>query len=284
MEDDNLMKKLDEFLKANALGDLLPWKAHRLAMREFNISCRQVEQAALTLNILPARYQRNRKTITTLHQLKLFQSKVAVIGCGGLGGYIIEELARLGVGMIKAIDPDVFEEHNLNRQILCKVSDIGKPKATVAKTRVQAVNPAVKIISVVKPFSNESGVELLEAMDVVVDALDSVPTRIELAECCEKLNIPMVHGTIGGWYGQVTTQLPGDNTVQMIYKSCKEAKGVERVLGNPSFTPAVVASLEVAEVCKILLGQGTALRKRMLFINLLDMEIDQVEIGEAAKW
>lgn len=276
------MKTLDDFLKAYAQGDLLPWKAHTLAMREFNISCRQVEQAALTLNILPARYQRNRKTITALHQLKLFQSKVAVIGCGGLGGYIIEELARLGLGMIKAIDPDVFEEHNLNRQILCKVSDLGKPKATVARTRVRAVNPAVKIISIVKPFSKENGTELLEGMDVVVDALDSVPTRIELAECCEKLNIPMVHGTIGGWYGQVTTQFPGDNTVQMIYRNCKDAKGVERMLGNPSFTPAIVASLEVAEVCKLLLDMGTALRRKMLFINLLDMEIDQIEIGETA--
>jgi molybdopterin/thiamine biosynthesis adenylyltransferase len=281
-QEDIIMKKLDEFLKANAQGDLLPWKAHRKAMKEFSVTCRHVEDAALTLNLLPARYQRNRKTISTTLQRKLFQSKAAVIGCGGLGGYIVEELARLGVGTIKAIDPDVFEEHNLNRQILCKVSDLGKPKAKVAQARVRAVNPATKIIPYVKPFSRENGEELLAGMDVVVDALDSVPTRLELAECCAKLHIPMVHGTIGGWYGQVTTQLPGDDTVQMIYRNCKDAKGVERMLGNPSFTPAVVASLEVAEVCKLLLDQGSILRKRMLFINLLDMEIDQIEIGETA--
>jgi molybdopterin/thiamine biosynthesis adenylyltransferase len=274
------MKKLDEFLKANVQGDLLPWKAHAQAMQEFSLSCGEVEEAALTLNILPARYQRNRKTIITPHQLKLFQSKVAVIGCGGLGGYIIEELARLGIGTIKAIDPDVFEEHNLNRQILCTFADLGKPKARVAQKRVKAVNPAIKIIPVVKPFSRENGTELLKGMDVTVDALDSVPTRIELAECCEALKIPFVHGTIGGWYGQITTQLPGDGTVQMIYRNCNETKGVERLLGNPAFTPAVVASLEVAEVCKLLLGLGTPLRKRMLFINMLDMEIDQIEIGE----
>jgi molybdopterin-synthase adenylyltransferase len=274
------MKKLDELLIANAQGDLLPWEVHKQAMKEFGLSCRDVEEAALALNILPARYQRNRKTITTFHQRKLFQSKVAVIGCGGLGGYIIEELARLGVGTIKAIDPDIFEEHNLNRQILCKVSDLGKPKAKVAKTRIKAVNPAITIIPIVKPFSQENGFSLLKGMDVVVDALDSVPTRIELAECCTSLNIPMVHGTIGGWYGQITTQLPGDGTVQMIYRNCKDAKGVERMLGNPSFTPAVIASLEVAEVCKLLTDQGTPLRKKMLFINMLDMEIDQIEIGE----
>lgn len=274
------MKKLNEFLKTNAQGDLLPWEIHKRAMNEFGLTCRDVEEAALALEILPARYQRNRKTITTLLQRKLFQSKVAVIGCGGLGGYIIEELARLGVGTIKAIDPDVFEEHNLNRQILCKVSDLGKPKAKIAKARVKSVNPAVKIISVVKPFSRENGLGLLKGMDVVVDALDSVPTRIDLAECCAALDIPLVHGTIGGWYGQITTQLPGDSTVQMIYRNCKDSKGVERMLGNPSFTPAVIASLEVAEVCKLLTNQGTQLRKRMLFINMLDMEVDQIEIGE----
>jgi len=274
------MKKLDEFLKINAQDDLLPWEIHKQAMKEFGLTCRDVEEAALSLEILPARYQRNRKTISTLLQRKLFQSKVAVIGCGGLGGYIIEELARLGVGTIKAIDPDVFEEHNLNRQILCKVSDLGKPKAKIAKARVKAINPAVKIISVVNPFSRENGRSLLAGMDVVVDALDSVPTRIDLAECCAALDIPLVHGTIGGWYGQITTQLPGDGTVQMIYRNCKDSKGVERMLGNPSFTPAVIASLEVAEVCKLLTNQGTYLRKRMLFINMLDMEIDQIEIGE----
>ncbi len=103
---ENKMKKLAEFLKANAKGDLLSWDAHKKAMKEFGLTCRDIDEAALALDILPARYQRNRKTITTALQRKLFQSKVAVIGCGGLGGYIIEELARLGVGTIKAIDPD----------------------------------------------------------------------------------------------------------------------------------------------------------------------------------
>lgn len=274
------MKSLDKFFSENADGDLLPWEAHKQAMKEFSLTCRQVEETALTLKILPARYQRNRETIATSQQLKLFQSKVAVVGCGGLGGYILEELARLGVGTIRAIDPDVFEEHNLNRQILCTVSDLGKPKAKVAKRRIKRINPAVTVRAYVKPFSSENGKELLKGIDVAVDALDSVQTRIDLAECCESLNIPMVHGTIGGWYGQVTTQLPGDGTVQMIYRNCREGRGVEKMLGNPAFTPAVVASLQVAEVCKLLLGQGTPLRKSMLFINMLDMEIDRIEMGE----
>ena len=227
------MKSLETFLSENTEGNLLPWKTHKVAMKEFGLSCGQVEEAALTLNILPARYLRNQKTITTLQQLKLFRSSVAVIGCGGLGGYIIEELARLGVGTVRAVDPDVFEEHNLNRQVLCTMSDLGKPKAKVAKKRVKTVNPAITIVPCVTHFSSQNGTELLKGVDVAVDALDTIETRIDLAECCESLKIPMVHGTIGGWYGQVTTQLPGDGTVQMIYRNCGKVREWKRCSATP---------------------------------------------------
>jgi molybdopterin/thiamine biosynthesis adenylyltransferase len=272
------MDRLEDFLKEHAKGDLLPWTAQTRAAKEFGLSIKAVEESALRLNLLPARYQRNRKTISTEQQLKLCASKVAVIGCGGLGGYIIEELARLGVGSIKAIDPDVFEEHNLNRQILCTISDLGKSKAEVARARIEEVNPAIEVMAVKEAFSKQNGMYLLQDTQAVADALDSVPTRIELAETCEALGIPLVHGTIGGWYGQVTTQLPGDGTVQKIYRNCSDTKGVERMLGNPAFTPAVIASLEVAEICKMLLDLGTPLRKRMIFINMLDMEINEIQI------
>ncbi len=272
------MDTLQNFLLAHTQGDLLPWEAQVQAAEYFSLTYSEIEEAALQLNILPSRYQRNRQTISTTQQFTLFHSTVAVIGCGGLGGYIIEELARLGVGNIKAIDPDVFEEHNLNRQILSTISVLGKPKADVAQARVNDINPAVNVIPIKDAFSKANGAELLHDANVVVDALDNIPVRIELAETCEMLKIPLVHGTIGGWYGQITTQLPGDKTIQKIYGRHSKATGVEKVLGNPSFTPAIIASLEVAETCKILLNQGTTLRKRVLFINLLDMEIEDIKI------
>jgi len=113
-----------------------------------------------------------------------------------------------------------------------------------------------------------------------VDALDSVQVRLDLADVCTAMNIPLVHGAIAGWFGHVTTQFPGDDTVQAIYRSWKAGKGVEQNLGNPSFTPAVIASLEVAEVCKLLLGHGTPLRGRQLMIDLFSMEIQVVNILE----
>ncbi len=118
---------------------------------------------------------------------------------------------------------------------------------------------------------------------VAVDALDSIPCRLELAEACTELNMPLVHGAIGGWYGHVATQLPGDDTVRNIYRNWVAGKGIEQQLGNPSFTPALVASLQVAEVCKILVGKGELLRRRELSIDLLEMEIHEISMPDSTQ-
>ena len=120
--------------------------------------------------------------------------------------------------------------------------------------------------------------EELESRGFVVDAVDNVTARLDLAEVCQSLQVPLVHGAIAGWYGHVATILPGDPTMQTIYRHWQGGKGVEQQLGNPSFTPAVAASLEVAEVCKLLLDQGRLLRNRKLAFNLLHMEVDEIPL------
>ncbi len=273
------MENILDFLLERLKDGLLPWAAQKEAAELFGWSYAAVEELALENGIFPARYQRNRNMISVAEQLQLFRSSVAVIGCGGLGGYVIEELARLGVGRIVAVDPDIFEEHNLNRQLLSSPGNLGKPKVEAALTRVNEINPAVTVTPIRDAFCTANGPELLEGVTVAVDALDSIAYRLELAETCTELGIPMVHGAIGGWYGHVTTQLPGDSTVQSIYRNWVEGKGIEKHLGNPAFTPAVIASLEVAEVCKIVLGKGDLLRNRKLSIDLLDMEIHEIPCG-----
>jgi molybdopterin/thiamine biosynthesis adenylyltransferase len=273
------MPGLSEYLRENAQGDLIPWNVQAEAARRFGLSLAEVEERILAVGLLPARYQRNRQTISTSGQLELFRSSVVVIGCGGLGGYVIEELARLGVGRIVAIDPDVFEEHNLNRQLLSTPATLGRPKVEAAAERVGLINPAVTLVTMQVAFGEANGAELLQNATVVVDALDSIPVRLELAGVCNHLDIPLVHGAIGGWYGHVATQFPGEESIQKIYGSWKEGKGVEQRLGNPSFTPAVIASLQVAEVCKILLGEGQPLRRRKLAIDLLSMEFHDISLS-----
>ena len=274
------MDNLPIFVRDQADSQLLSWNHQVEAAERFSVTIAEVEEISLERNILPARYQRNRQIISVSDQLTLFRSSVAVIGCGGLGGYVVEELARLGVGRIVVIDPDLFEEHNLNRQLFSSPANLGTAKVEAAFKRIGEINPAVTLVPIQAAFSPENGVELLGGCQIVVDALDSIQVRLELADVCTAMNIPLVHGAIAGWFGHVTTLFPGDNSLQTIYRSWKAGKGVQQTLGNPSFTPAVVASLEVAEVCKLLLGQGTPLRGRQLMIDLFSMEMHTINVFE----
>jgi molybdopterin/thiamine biosynthesis adenylyltransferase len=272
--------QLRDFLLEEAQGDILPCSAQMAAVERFNLSLNRVEEVALELGLLPSRYQRNRHCISTLQQYGLFRSRAVIIGCGGLGGYVIEELARLGVGNLVLIDSDVIEEHNLNRQILSTADVLARPKVDVAYERVKTINPAVNVTPVKTFFSSENGRDLVMGADVVLDGLDTIPARLELAQICHELSIPVVHGAIGGWYGQIATQMPGDNISPQIFGMSPPYKGIETDLGNPSFTPGVVASLQVAEACKILLREGRSLSRRILFINLLDMEMVEVKLSK----
>jgi molybdopterin/thiamine biosynthesis adenylyltransferase len=272
------MKQLDDFLTERAVDGLVGLACQSDASLHFDLSCAEVEAAILELGLCPARYQRNRQTISGAGQLTLLRSSVAVIGCGGLGGYVIEQLARLGVGRIDAIDPDVFEEHNLNRQLLATLSNLGQYKVNAAERRVGDLNPAVQLVPHPVAFSAANGRELLAGATVVVDALDNLATRFELVEICRELGIPLVHGAIAGWYGQVATQLAGADISGFLSGAEAGTKGVETRLGNPSFTPAVVASLQSAEVCKVILSLGGTACDRLLICNLLEMEFEEIRL------
>jgi molybdopterin/thiamine biosynthesis adenylyltransferase len=272
------MEELSAALRAAAEGDLLPWTAQQGVAVRFGLSLASVEGHALALGLLPARYQRNRQTISVEQQLRLFRSRVAVVGCGGLGGYVLEQLTRLGVGTIVAIDPDVFEEHNLNRQVLSSIAALGRAKVEVAAERVGQINPAVTLVPLRAAFMRGEAGMLADA-DVVVDALDSVSARLDLSAQCAELGLPLVHAAIAGWYGQVVTEFPGAPMMERLYPRAGLAdKGAEKALGNPAFTPAVMASIQTAEVCKILLNTGRPLRGRVISVDLQEMGFDEISL------
>jgi molybdopterin/thiamine biosynthesis adenylyltransferase len=272
------MTPLADFLTGKAITGLISWHDQSWAAKDFGLTLAAVEETILENGLLPARYQRNQQMISTAQQLQLLRSTVAVVGAGGLGGYILEELARLGVGQIVVIDDDVFEEHNLNRQILSSPAKLGRVKVEVAAARLAEINPAVTVRAVRARFDKVQGAALLAGADCVVDAVDNVASRLELEELCEGLQLPLVHGAIAGWYGHVATIFPGERSLTKLYRHWSGGKGIEAQLGNPAFTPAVVASFEVAEVGKILLGQGRLLRNRQLNIYLLDMEVEEIPL------
>ncbi len=250
-------------------------QAHKLGA-EFNCPIRKVELTALEADVVPWRYLRNMGTIGPQGQAKLLQATVAVVGQGGLGGYITEALARMGVGHLILIDGDVFEEHNFNRQLLSAEAKLGTEKTRAARQRVAAINSAVAVNSHAIMLTQENLFLLLKGADVVVDALDRLPTRMVLQDGAQALGIPMVHGSIAGFLGQVMTIFPGDPGLRSLYGEQElPEQGLESKLGTPAATPMAIAAWEAQEVVKILVGRGDLLRHRLL---VMDMESGTVEI------
>ncbi|MFQ6101319.1 MAG: ThiF family adenylyltransferase [Anaerolineae bacterium] len=240
-------------------------------------SIRDVELAALEMSVVPWRYVRNLGTVGLEGQIKLLQATVAVVGLGGLGGYVVEALARMGVGRLILIDGDVFEEHNFNRQVLSSEAKMGMNKVQVARQRVAEINGAVGVTGHAVVLTRENLPQLLEGADVVVDALDRLPIRLILQEGAQALDIPMVHGSIAGFLGQVMTIFPGDPGLIGLYggQSDLPEQGLEAQLGIPAATPMAVAAWEIHEVTKILVDRGELLRHRLL---VMDMEAGTMEV------
>lgn len=217
---------------------------------------------------VPERYLRNIGTIGIEGQKRLLEARVAVVGAGGLGGNVIELLARQGIGFLRIIDGDTFARHNLNRQLLATERTLGMNKATVAAARVAEVNSDVKVDAVPAMFDENNGAGLLAGMDVVVDALDSIHCRLLLGRVARELGIPLVHAAIAGLTGQVKTILPDGPGLEKIYGTLNgRNEGVEAVLGNPSATPALAAALQVQEVVKLLTGIGKPLIDELLYFD-----------------
>lgn len=224
-----------------------------------------------------ARYDRNRELISEREQERLTEAVVAVVGLGGLGGHSSEELARMGIGHLILIDFDVFDESNLNRQLFATEETLGHSKAEKARERLTMVNSDIVYSVHDVPLTSDNARELLLGAEIVVDALDSIPTRLILKDACRELGIPLVYGAIGGWYGQVSFIEPGDDTLDLLYPD-PTAQGIEKKLGNPSFTPALVASIQVAETLKYLLGKGNLLKNKVLLIDLLCQDYQILEL------
>ncbi|MEI6874633.1 MAG: HesA/MoeB/ThiF family protein [Spirochaetota bacterium] len=263
---------IGEFLVQGAREGILPWRVEAEAALEFGLDAHAVEAEALGLGLRLERYARNFNTIDQVGQRALHASRVIVVGCGGLGGHIVEELARIGVGSLVIVDSDSFEPSNLNRQILATIASLGRPKVQVASERVAAINPATTVGAFHERFDEANADRLLSGCAVAADALDNIPSRLLLGRACARAGIPLVHGAIAGWYVQATTVAPGAPTLEALYAGAASDKGIEVELGNPSFTPAIAASLEVAEIVKLLLGRGAALEGNLLHFDLGRME------------
>ncbi|MFB0560333.1 MAG: ThiF family adenylyltransferase [Candidatus Lokiarchaeia archaeon] len=238
---------------------------------------KEVEIAALEKAVVPERYQRNMGTVGIEGQIKLLRSKVVIAGAGGLGGTVTELLARVGVGHLIVADGDSFEDSNINRHLLCQEKNLRQNKSQAAVERVRQINSGVEVTSFFRNVTEENATQLIKGANVIVDALGEIGARFILEAAAKKEGIPLVHGAIAGFYGQVTTILPEDEGLIRIYGSREKAPqvGSETELGTPTTTASIVASLQAQEVIKVLLGAGNLLHNRLLTI---DAESGNIEI------
>ncbi|MFC1829493.1 ThiF family adenylyltransferase [Thermodesulfobacteriota bacterium] len=248
--------------------------------RDLNVSGRDIEIAALETDVIPERYVRNMKTFSSDDQATLLRSQVCVVGLGGLGGAVTEILARVGIGTLKLIDGDTFEDSNFNRQFLCTRDQIAKPKAETAAKRVHQVNSSIVVLKHHAPIDESNSVTFIEHSDVVVDCLDNVPTRFTLERASKEIGSPLVSAAIAGVSGHVTTIFPEDRGLELIYgkKDHLPIKGVETSLGCLPQAVTVLAALECSEVVKILLNKGDVLRNRLLFVDLVDSTFETLQL------
>ena len=225
----------------------------------------------------PGRYLRNALAISPDEQDRLANCRALVVGCGGLGGFVLEYLGRLGVGDLRAVDPDTFSEGNLNRQLLSSSLNLGRPKVLAAVQRMQAVNPLARVEGVQAFLTEENAAELLDGCQVALDCLDNIPARRTLQKACAQAGMPLVHGALGGWLGQACVILPGENLLDMIYPDAGAEHGEEYEQGALAFTAGMVAAVQAAEAVKLLLGKP-GLRGELLVLDLLNGSFERLRL------
>ncbi len=248
----------------NGFVSLKEYKKSKLAFRSY-------EEKVFRMGLTPLRYKRNQNSISQKEQFKLFNSHVAIVGCGGLGGNVSEILARIGVGKLTLIDKDKFCEHNLNRQNFSSIKNLHVKKVNVLKKELLNINPALKIKKHFKNLHAKNINKLLAKADVVIDCVDSVKTKKLLAMWSEENSKKFVHGAIAGKTLQISTSVK----IKNIYKS--NESGAELIYGNLATTASNCASLQ-ALFCVNLLLNNSFSYENLLFCDLKDMEFIKLPI------
>ena len=216
-------------------------------------------------------------------QEKLKAARVLMIGAGGLGCPILQYLVAAGVGHVGIVDDDVVDISNLHRQILYSIADVGKPKAEVAKQKLEWLNPFVELTAYEERLSTDNAAKLINGYDIVIDGSDNFTTRYLVNDTCVALNKPLIFGSIFKFEGQVSIfnyddgpnyrdlfpEPPPENEVP----NCDEA-GVIGVL------PGIIGTYMANETIKIICGIGETLSGKLFSMNALDNSISVYKINK----
>ncbi len=214
-------------------------------------------------------------------QKKILQSRVLIVGAGGLGCPVGYYLAAAGVGTIGIVDNDTIELSNLQRQIAHNTERLGMPKADSAKMTFEALNPDVTVHAIKERLNKDMIMDLIKDYDIVVDGSDNFPTRYLVNDACVMAGKPLVSGAILRFEGQVTTIIPGEGHCYRclfeeppppgLVPSCQEAGVLGALCG-------VIGSLQAMEVLKLILGKGQPLKNQLLMYNAFESSFRKVKV------
>lgn len=196
---------------------------------------------------------------------KIKEKCALIVGCGGLGCYVVEYLARIGLQKMILADDDCFCSSNMNRQLYSTKDTQNKSKIDIAKQRVSQINPNAQCILHKTKIDDKNIDDIALGCDIIFDCCDNVQTRLLLEKFCENKGLILIHGALNDVYGQVATVYPGDKTLSKLYQDfcCKPSKTL-------SYVPAIVAGYQVSEGIKALTGEGTVLKGQVMLIDLLN--------------
>ena len=220
------------------------------------------------------------KDVGGIGQEKLLGSKVLIIGTGGLGSPIALYLAAAGVGTIGLVDADVVDLSNLQRQVIHFTADVGRPKVTSAREKINQMNPDVTVHEINMRVDPSNILELIADYDFIIEGTDNFPTKFLVNDACILADKPFSQGGILRFQGQTMTHVPGSASYRCVYRqppppgavpTCSEAGVLGAIAG-------MLGTIQAAEAVKYLVGIGDLLVNRILIFDALTMEFRTVTV------
>jgi molybdopterin-synthase adenylyltransferase len=215
-------------------------------------------------------------------QIKLLDSKVLVVGAGGLGAPVLMYLAAAGIGTLGIVDHDVVDLSNLQRQIIHSVDDIGRPKTRSAAERLETINPDITIIEHRTRLTANNAAELFADYDLIVDGSDNFAARYLCNDTCYSLKKPLVSAALVRFEGQLSTfkAYDGGPCYRCLFPEPPDPDMVPRcdTVGIFGAVAGVMGSLQATEVLKELLGLGTSMSGQLLLFDALDQTFRKIKV------
>ena len=232
----------------------------------------------------PDEVERYARTISLPHvgvegQQRLKSARVCVVGAGGLGAPVLQYLAGAGVGHITVVDDDVVELRNLQRQVLFGHSSLGHPKAEAASRRLRDINELISIQAVSTRVTKDTAAEIFAGHDLVVDAVDNLPTRLVTADACQRLDIPLVWGAVQAVNGQVSVfwERLGLGLRDLFPQPPAEMPQLDDI-GVLGPMTGWVGSVMACECLKVITGMGEPLVGRVMYIDTLGATVSEIPL------